>query len=341
VVISIWSWNFMKLPHRRQFLHLTAGAAALPTTLSLARAQTYPTRPITLIVPFAAGGATDVVGRILRDHLSNNLGQQVIIENVGGAGGMTGTSRVAKAAPDGYTIVLGNTGTHAHNQTLYKNPLYNSAIDFAPVALIVDLPTILTARANFPADNLPEFVAYAKTNGAKMQYGSAGAGSSTHLACALLNAAVGIKVAHIPYRGGAPALQDLIGGRLDYQCITTASAKPLTEAKQLKAIANLAKNRSPIMPAVATAQEQGVKDFEADFWVAIFLPKGTPDAIVRRLNAATAGAMTVPSVQERMTEIGAELVAPERRSPEYLQTFVASQIEKWAGPIKASGVSMD
>jgi tripartite-type tricarboxylate transporter receptor subunit TctC len=330
----------MKLP-RRKFLQLAAGAAAHPFAPHVAKAQAYPMRPITMIVPFAAGGATDIVGRILRDHLSNNLGQQVIIENVGGAGGMTGTSRVAKAAPDGYTIVLGNTGTHAHNQTLYKNPIYNSATDFAPVALIVDLPTILTARANFPADNLPEFVAYAKTNGAKMQYGSAGAGSSTHLACALLNAAVGINVAHIPYRGGAPALQDLIAGRLDYQCITTAAAKPLTEAKQLKAIANLAKNRSPSMPAVATAHEQGVKDFEADFWVAIFLPKGTPDAIVRRLNAATVEAMTVPSVQERMTEIGAELVVPERRSPEYLQTFVVSQIEKWAGPIKASGVSMD
>jgi tripartite-type tricarboxylate transporter receptor subunit TctC len=246
-----------------------------------------------------------------------------------------------KSAPDGYTFVLGNTGTHAHNQTLYKNPLYNSATDFAPVALIVDLPTLLMARRDFPAGNLPEFVAYAKANGAKMQYGSGGTGSSTHLACALLNAAVGINVPHIPYRGGAPAIQDLLAGRLDYQCITVGTGKPLAEGKQLKAIANLAKSRSPIMPDLATAHEQGTKDFEADFWVAIFLPKGTPDTIVRKLNAATVAAMTAAPVQQRMTELGAELVAPERRSPEYLQTFVVSQIEKWAGPIKASGVLMD
>ena len=331
----------MKLPHRRQFLRLGVGAAALPVLPRYVAAQAYPTRPVTMVVPFAAGGATDVAGRILRDHLSNSLGQQVIIENVGGAGGMTGTNRVAKAAPDGYTFVLGNTGTHAHNQTLYKNPLYSAATDFSPVALIVDLPTLLLARRHFPADSLPEFVAYAKANGAKMQYGSAGAGSTTHLACALLNAAVGINVSHIPYRGGAPAMQDLLAGRLDYQCVTVGTAKPLVEGKQLRAIANLAKNRSPIMPDLATAHEQGAKDFEADFWIAIFLPKGTPDAIVRKLNAATVAAINASAVQQRMTELGAELVAPERRSPEYLQAFVVSQIEKWAGPIKASGVLMD
>ena len=163
----------------------------------------------------------------------------MIIENVGGAGGMTGTTRVAKAAPDGYTFVLGNTGTHAHNQTLYKNPLYNAATDFAPVGLIANLPMVLTARKDLPADNLQEFVAYAKTNANKMQFGSAGAGSTTHLGCALLNAAVGINVAHIPYRGIAPAMQDLLTGRLDYQCITVGTATPLVEGKQLKAIANL------------------------------------------------------------------------------------------------------
>jgi tripartite-type tricarboxylate transporter receptor subunit TctC len=319
----------------------TFAFAALVALTGPAAAQSWPTRPLTMIVPFAAGGATDVVGRILRGPLSDNLGQQVIIENIGGAGGMTGTNRVAKAAPDGYTFVLGNTGTHAHNQTLYKNPPYNSATDFAPVGLIVDLPMVLVTRKDFPANNLPEFVAYAKANGAKMQYGSAGVGSTTHLACALLNAAIGINITHIPYRGVAPALQDLLAGRLDYQCITVATAAPLVEGKQLKAIANLTKNRSPVMPTVATAHEQGVKDFSADFWTAFFLPKGTPAAIVQKLNAATVAAMSHPSVQQRMKELGAELVAPERRSPDYLQGFVGSQIEKWAGPIKASGVSMD
>jgi len=330
----------MKLP-RRRFLQLAAGAAALPAVSRIARAQAYPTRTLTMIVPFAAGGASDVVGRIMRDHLSNYLGQQVIIENVGGAGGMTGTSRVAKAAPDGYTFVLGNTGTHAHNQTLYKRPYYDSTTDFEPVGLIADLPTLLIARRDFPAENLTEFVAYAKANGAKMQYGSAGGGSTTHLACALLNAAVGIDIAHIPYRGGALAIQDLLAGRLDYQCITAGTAAPLIENKQLKAIVNLAAKRSSLLPELATAQEQGVKDFAAEFWTGFFLPKGTPKDIVQRLNAATVAAMNAPSVQQRITELGAELVAPERRSPEYLQKFVESQIKKWAGPIKASGILMD
>jgi len=290
-----------------------------------------------MVVPFAPGGATDVVGRILRGPLSDNLGQPVIIENLDGAGGMTGTTRVARAASDGYTFVLGNTGTHAHNQTLYKNPPYNAAIDFTPVALVADLPMVLTARKDFPADNLSDFIAYAKANGAKMQFGSAGAGSTTHLACALLNA-IGIDITHIPYRGAAPAMQDLLAGRLDYQCITVGSAASLVEGTRIKAIANLTMNRSPVMPAVATAHERGIKDFSADFWTAFFLPKGTPASIVQRLNSATLAAMSHPSVQQRMTELGAEPVTPERRSSDYLQAFVGSQIEKWAGPIRKSGV---
>jgi tripartite-type tricarboxylate transporter receptor subunit TctC len=315
--------------------------AALAALTAPAAAQTWPTRSLTMVVPFSAGGATDVVARILRGPLSDSLGQQVIIENIGGAGGMTGTNRVAKAAPDGYTFVLGNTGTHAHNQTLYRNPLYNPTIDFAPVGLIVDLPMVLVTRKDFPVDNLSEFVAYAKANGAKMQYGSAGVGSTTHLGCALLNAAVGISVTHVPYRGAASAMQDLLAGRLDYQCITVGTAAPLVEGKQLKAIANLTKNRSPAMSGVATAHEQSVKDFAADFWVAFFLPKGTPAAIVQKLNAATVAAMSHPSVQQRMAELGAEVVTPERRSPDYLRGFVGSQIQKWAGLIKISGVSID
>jgi tripartite-type tricarboxylate transporter receptor subunit TctC len=322
-------------------LKMMLALAALIALTTPTAAQNWPTRPLTMVVPFAPGGATDVVGRILRQHLSDHLGQPVIIENVGGAGGMTGTTRVAKATPDGYTFVLGNTGTHAHNQTLYKNPLYNAVADFAPVALIADLPTLLTTRKDLPANNLPEFVAYAKANEATMQYGSAGAGSATHLACALFNAAVGINIAHIPYRGGAIALQDMLAGRLDFQCVTAGTATPLVEGNQIKVLANLAKNRSPILPNLATAHEQGVKDFAADFWAAIFLPRGAPSAIVQRLHAATVAAMSAPAMQQRMSELGAELVAPERRSPEYLQKFVPSQIAKWAGPIRASGVWMD
>jgi tripartite-type tricarboxylate transporter receptor subunit TctC len=200
---------------RRRFLHLTAGAVALglASQPSPIQAQDWPTRPVTMVVPFAAGGATDIVARLLSPRLSELLGQQIIIENVGGAGGTTGTARVAKAPPDGYQVVLGNVGTHAHNQTLYKRLPYDAVRDFAPVVLIADLSIVLLTRKDFPAENLPEFIAYAKSNLAKLQYGSAGAGSSTHLACVLLNAAVGINITHIPYRGGAPAMQDLLAGR--------------------------------------------------------------------------------------------------------------------------------
>ena len=188
-----------------------------------ALSQEWPTRPVTMVVPFAAGGPADTVGRILAPGLSELLGQQVIIENVGGSGGMTGSSRVAKAAPDGYQFVLGNVGTHAANQTFYKTPLYNAATDFAPVMLIAQTPLVLLARKDLPANNLKEFIAYAKVNQASMQYGSGGAGSASHLACVLLNAAIGINVTHVPYRGAAPAMQDLIAGRIDYQCPDTPS----------------------------------------------------------------------------------------------------------------------
>jgi len=265
----------------------------------------------------------------------------VIIENVGGAGGMTGASRVARAAPDGYQFVLGTAGTHAQNQTLYKNALYNAAADFAPVALIVEQPMVLVARKDLRADNLREFIAYAEANRAKMQFGSAGTGAASHLACVLLNAAIGINVTHIPYRGSGPAMQDLIAGRIDYQCTTSTNSIPQIEGGLVKALAILSRDRSPMLPALASAEEQGLADFEAGTWDAFFLPKGTPAAIVRKLHDATVATMETPWVQERLKELGTSVPSPERRSPQYLQMFVESEIEKWAGPIKGSGVSMN
>jgi tripartite-type tricarboxylate transporter receptor subunit TctC len=304
-------------------------------------AHDWPTRPLTLVVPYAAGGGNDVIGRILNPHLSEILRQQVIIENIGGAGGMIGAHRVAKAAPDGYQFVLGSVSTHAHNQTLYKHPLYNAATDFAPVALIAELPQVLIARKDLPADNLQEFIAYTKANQAKMQYGSAGAGSANHLACALLNAAIGVNVTHVAYRGSVPATQDLIAGRIDYQCPNAATAIPLLEGNLVKAIAILTKNRSPVLPNLASADEQGLKDFEVDNWLAFFLPKGTPTAIISKLHEATVATMDRPAVQGRLRELGADVTAPHRRSPEYLQSFVVSEIEKWGAIIKASGLAMN
>jgi len=270
-----------------------AAATGMLLASMAAQAQDWPTRPLTMVIPFAAGGAPDLLGRILAPHLTDQLGQSVIIENAGGAGGMTGAARVAKAAPDGYQVVLGTSGTHAANQTLSKHPLYNAATDFTPVALVADQPVLLVARKDLPAETLPEFIAYAKANQRKMQYGSAGPGSGTHLACVRLNLAIGIDVAHVPYRGGTPAMQDLVAGRIDYQC-ATGSAMPQIESKAIKPIAILAKERSPILPQLASAQEQGLADFEAEVWFAIFLPKGTPPAIVQKLHAATVASAPIP-----------------------------------------------
>jgi tripartite-type tricarboxylate transporter receptor subunit TctC len=301
-------------------------------------AQDWPNRQITMVAPFAAGGSTDAIARIIADGLSTQLHQPVVVENVGGAGGMTGANRVAKAAPDGYQFVLGNVGTHAQNQTLYKSPLYNAVTDFAPVILIMDQSLVLIARNDLPVNNLPEFIAYAKANQSNIQYASSGAGGSNHLACVLLNAAIGINVTHIPYRGAGQAMQDLLAGRIDYQCPSAPTAMPQIVGKTVKALAILSKNRSPALPDLASAHEQGLTDFDIPSWYALFLPKGTPDAIVRKLNAATIAAMDTPTMQQRLKAIGSDLVGPERRSPEYLAQFVAAEIKKWAGPIGASGV---
>jgi tripartite-type tricarboxylate transporter receptor subunit TctC len=320
---------------------LAVALAASLQCVGPALAEDLPTRPVTMVVPFAAGGPADTVGRILAPHLSELLSQQVVIENIGGAGGMAGASRVAKAAPDGYQFVVGNVGTHAANQTFYKVPLYNAATDFTPIMLIAQTPLVLLARKDLPADNLREFIAYARANQASMQFGSGGAGSASHLACVLLNAAIGVSVTHVPYRGAAPAMQDLIAGRIDYQCPDTPIAIAQIESKTVKAIAILTRDRSPSLPAQPSAHEQGLTNFDASNWFAAFFPKGTPAAVVEKLHAATLAAIDTPAVRLRMREIGADLVASERRSPDYLQKFVETEIEKWAGPIRASGVSVD
>jgi tripartite-type tricarboxylate transporter receptor subunit TctC len=321
-------------------IRIIAAAIAL-TAATAATAQDWPTRPVTMVVPFAPGGGGDLIGRILAPRLSELLGRTVIVENIGGAGGMNGAARVANAAPDGYQLVLGNIGTHAQNQTLYKNPLYNAATDFAPVALVAEVPTLLVARKDLPADNLPEFIAYAKAHLATMQYGSAGAGSNTHLACTLLNAAIGINITHIPYRGVGPAIQDLIAGRIDYQCAGAGTVLPQIEGGAMKAIAILGRNGSPIVPNLKSAHQQGLTDFDVGIWNALFLPKGTPAAIIQKLNEAASGTMDTPAVAAQMQKFGADFVAPERRSPKYLQKFIESEIAKWAGPIKALGMTAE
>jgi tripartite-type tricarboxylate transporter receptor subunit TctC len=305
------------------------------------KAQTWPNRPLTMVVPLATGGPMDAVARILQSALSDALQQQVIVENIGGAGGMIGAARVAKAAPDGYQFVLGNVGTQAVSQTLYKTPFYNSMTDFTPVVLIADLSLVMVARKDLPANNLQEFIAYAKAHQKTIQFASAGAGSATHLGCALINARIGIDVTHVPYRGGAPAMQDLVAQRVDYLCIDTPVAAPQIESGAIKPIAILSHGRSPSLPNLASAHEQGLTDFEATNWSAFFLPRDTPALIVQKLHDATVAAMNNPTVQKRFKENGIDLVADERRSSAYLGQFVASEIVKWAGPIKSSGLTLE
>jgi tripartite-type tricarboxylate transporter receptor subunit TctC len=317
---------------------------ALAVTLlfgTSALAAEFPDRPLTMVIPFAAGGPTDVLGRVMAQRMGEVLGQQVIVENVGGAGGMTGSQKVAQSEPDGYTFVLGTVGTHAQGQTLYRKPLYNASTDFAPVALIAEVPIVLITRKDLPVSNFKEFVAYARANQGKMQFGSAGAGSATHLGCVLLNFVIGVNITHVPYRGTGPAMQDLQGGRIDYLCDIITTAKPQIDSGTVKGLAIFDSKRSPALPNVPTAAEQGTPDLLAYTWNAIFLPKGTPDAIVTRLNSAVIEAMKTPWVRERLEGLGAEIVPDNEATPQYLGDYVKKEIEKWAVPIKASGVTVD
>lgn len=315
--------------------------AASAVSMSFAQAQTYPSRPIVMVVPYAAGGTFDVMGRIIAVRMSELLGQQIVVENTTGAGGIIGVNRVVNAAPDGYTILLGSTGTHAYNQTIYKKRRYDAINDFTPVTLFSEQPMVLEARKDLPANTIPEFAALLKSNGAKMQFGSAGAGSTTHLACSLLNSTIGVNVTHVPYRGSAPAANDLIGGQIDYLCGNLGAAAPLITGKQVKAIAVLSKGRSPLMPDLASADEQGLTGMDVTTWTAIFLPKGAPRPIVDKLNEVTQATMATPLIKQRMLEIGVTGVAPDRRSPEYLQKFVTDEVARWEGPIKAGGLQVD
>jgi tripartite-type tricarboxylate transporter receptor subunit TctC len=319
---------------------LTASAAVIALA-GASFAQDWPTRPITLVIPFAAGGGIDASGRIQALHMGELLGQTIVVENVGAAAGMAGSQRVAKSPPDGYTFLMGNTGTHAYNQSLYKKPLYSSVDDFQPVGLMTESPRILLARKDLPVNNLQEFVAYVKANHAKMQFGSAGVGSGTHLPCVLLNMAMGVEVTHVPYRGAGPVMQDLIGGRIDYMCDTIQTGAAQAKAGTVKGVAVMAPKRVPIIADLATSSEQGLPGVEATVWNAFFLPKGTPDPIVRKLNKAMSDTIDNPNIRKRLEELGLEILPPEQRSPDYLAKFLPQDIERWGKVVKAAGIVAD
>jgi tripartite-type tricarboxylate transporter receptor subunit TctC len=306
-----------------------------------AHADNWPSRPITMIVPFSAGGGVDLSARIQAQRMGELLGQPIVVENVGAAAGMAGSARVAKADPDGYTMLIGNSGTHAYSQSLYKAPLYNSLTDFTPVGLASESPRILIARKDLPAQNLQEFIAYVKANQSKMQFGSAGVGSGTHLPCVLLNTAMGVNVTHVPYRGEAPAQQDLIGGRIDYMCSTIQTGAALAKEGTVKGIAVMSAHRVKIIPDLPTTGEQGLPGVEASVWNGFFLPPDTPRPIVDKLNKAMSDTLDDPAIRGRLEDLGLEIAAPERRTPEYLKKFVADEVERWGKVVHAAGISAD
>ncbi|MEA2905350.1 MAG: hypothetical protein QOI12_2737 [Alphaproteobacteria bacterium] len=319
---------------------IAAFAAAIAFTLPASAAE-YPDHTLTMVIPFAAGGPTDVLGRIMAQSMGEILGQTIIVENIGGAGGMSGSRKVADAKPDGYTMLLGTVGTHAQGQTLYKKPLYNAVTDFEQVVLNSDSARVLIARRDLPANTFPEFVAYAKANQNKMQYGSAGAGSGTHVCAVLLDVAMGTRITHVPYRGAGPAMQDLIAGRIDYIAEQISTALPQIQGGTVKPIVTLGLDRAPGLENLATAEEQGLTGLDCGSWGSFSFPKGTPRAIIERLAKASNEAVETPAVRERFKDIGVVIPAAARRTPDYLAKFVVSETARWAGPIKASGAMID
>jgi tripartite-type tricarboxylate transporter receptor subunit TctC len=317
-------------------------AAALIFAAIAAAAQAedrYPSRTITMVVPFAAGGPTDILGRVMAQAISPMLGQQVIVEDVTGAGGTIGATKVARATPDGYTMVMGNLGTHAASLGIYKNLAYDPRTDFEPVILVASTPMVLVTRKTLPAQNLDEVIAWAKANKGKATMGSAGVGSISHLTLLLFNHLTGADLTHVPYRGLSEATNDLLGGQIDtlFDQVVTATPHILNAGEN--AIVVTVPARAPSIPNVPSANEAGLPQLQTVAWTALFMPKSTPQAIVERINAAMQKAMADPAIAKRLAEIGADIPPPAQRSPQALRQLVSAEIDKWVPLIKAAGVT--
>lgn len=323
----------------RGLLSALAGMTLLACTATPLHAQGWPARPIRLIVPFGAGSGTDLVARIVAEEVSGILGKPVIIENIGGAGGTIGVSRAAKAAPDGYTMVIGAVDTFAQSQHLFHNPPFNAVDDFEPIALAVEQPLVVVARKNLPVSNLREFAVYARQRPGELSFGSAGIGAAPYLACAMLNSVIGIRdVVHVPYRAAAPALQDMIMDRLDYYCPLGISAATLIQDGSIKALAILTAEQSPLFPELPTAREQGIDVTDGYYWNAFFMPKGTPEPILAAMNTAVHTALDRPTLTARLRTAAGTAVAPDRRSRAYLTEYLRSEITKWTRIMQAAEV---
>jgi tripartite-type tricarboxylate transporter receptor subunit TctC len=311
-----------------------AALAGLSAIAAHAQPQAYPTRSITMIVPFAAGGPTDVVSRIVTGHMAQTLGQTIIIENVVGAGGTTATSRAARAANDGYTLITGHMGTHAASVPLYPNLAYHPEKDFEPVALLAGTPILILARKDFPPKDLKEFITYAKANVEKVNAAHAGVGSVSHVSCQLLNSILDIKPTGVPFNGTGPAMNALVGGQVDYMCDQIVNAVPQINGGTIKAYAVATPARNPSLPDVPTTAEAGLSAFQAQAWNAIFAPKGTPAAVVAKLNAAAVKALDDEGVRKRLLDLGSVIPPAAERTPEALASLVKSEIAKWTPVLK-------
>jgi len=326
----------MKLVHRRQFLHLAAGTAALPALSRVAGAQPYPSRPVTIIVPFTAGGPTDVLGRIVSEYMSRALGQPFIVENVAGAGGTTGTSRGMRAKPDGYTIQVGHLGTHVASLAFYPSLAYKPEEDFAPIGLIADQAVMIVANKGNLSTGLKEFVASAKANQATLNMGHAGAGSISHFSCLLFNSLVSIKPAMVPFGGTGPATNALIAGHVDYMCGNAPDVIPQAQAGTIKVFAVSTVERNRALPDVPTAREAGLPNFEVSAWYALFAPKATPKPIVDQLSATLDKALDDENTRKRIVDLGCEVPEKARRGQQPLATLVRTEIARWVPLIKAA-----
>jgi tripartite-type tricarboxylate transporter receptor subunit TctC len=305
-------------------------AAPLPAV-----AQPYPSRPITVIVPFPAGGPSDVVARIVTEHMGKLIGQTMVIENVGGAGGTIGSARVAAAAPDGYTLLAGSMGSHVSAPVLTPNVKYDSARDFVAVGFTAHAPAVIVARKDFPAKDLREFIAYLKQNGEAVKEAHGGIGSSSHMACVMLSAETGVKPTAVAYRGTGPALNDLLGGHVDYFCEQAVSVTSQIASGAIKAYAVSSPQRLATLPDVPTAKELGI-DYTMDIWAGIFAPRGTPHEIIEKLADALDKSLDDPAVQKRLTDLGGAVPAKDERSPARFDAFVKAEIARWSPILKAA-----
>ena len=318
----------------KRFLAVMAASLLLPIA---AWAQAYPNKPVTLIVPVAAGGPTDIIARIVGEHMSKTLGQQIVIENVAGAGGTTGITRGKQAAPDGYTIMMGHMGTHGAAPAMYPNLRYDPTKDFENIGLAAGTPILIVTKKGFPAEDLKGFVEYVKANSFSVNQAHAGVGSVSFTTCLLLSAQLGVKPTAVAYRGTGPALNDLVGGQVDYMCDQIVNLVEQINGGAIRAMAIATPERSPVLPNVPTTREAGLPDYQVSAWNAVFAPKGVAKDITTKLNAALSAALDDAATRKRLLDLGSVIPSGAGRSPEALGELVASEVARWTPILKSAG----